>query len=350
MFDEAYTDILPFQKRLARFLRYLNFKIWLFIFLVSVLAGINGFIADTLGGKLFSFRVTLVKSMDNLFSQFFFFFLLMCLMVITASYLCEKFSREAEGSGVPELKTYLSGLKITQYVSFKSYIVKMVGLILVDGSGIFTGKEGPLIQLSVMIANFVSDIPYVSKIKKTSFLRNQMLIVSIAAGVTSTFGSCYGGLMFSIEICTTIFLIANLWRAFVCSVIVKFIHVSLNTKNPLLRFVDLGKFQMAEYSILVHSVIIGIICGWLGSLWIYLFSKLQKFKKVYPIFQNRYIWCPIISLAISLLTFPLPSSYMGGKALLGNLFYERELQDGKYGFSDRTDLFFSLIFFTAICR
>ncbi len=73
-----------------------------------------------------------------------------------ATFLCDKFSTEAEGSGIPELKTYLSGLRISGYVSFRSYLVKSIGLILMDGSNFGIGKEGPFIQLSGMIANFFS--------------------------------------------------------------------------------------------------------------------------------------------------------------------------------------------------
>lgn len=55
-----------------------------------------------------------------------------------------------------------------------------------------------------------------------------MMVVSVAAGVISTFGASYGGLLFSIEICTTTFLIANLWRAFVCATIVKILYTYSN--------------------------------------------------------------------------------------------------------------------------
>lgn len=48
-----------------------------------------------------------------------------------------------------------------------------------------------------------------------------MLNVAVAAGVTSTFGSPLGGVMFAVELCSTIFLLSNLWKLMVCGTIVK---------------------------------------------------------------------------------------------------------------------------------
>lgn len=85
---------------------------------------------------------------------------------LISTYLCDKFSRESEGSGVPEIKTYLSGLRITQYVSFKSYIIKLVGLTLMDSAGFFIGKEGPFIQMSTIIAKLICSLEYFKKLNK----------------------------------------------------------------------------------------------------------------------------------------------------------------------------------------
>jgi H+/Cl- antiporter ClcA len=177
-----------------------------------------------------------------------------------------------------------------------------------------------------------------------------MLIVSVAAGVCSTFGACYGGLMFSIEICTSSFLVTNLWKAFVCSVIVKVIYTELHKNSPLIRYVDLGRLDLINSRILIHSVAIGLVAGWLGSLWIFLFCKIQKLKTKIPFFKNRYKWVLFVSLAISTMTFVLPTSYQGGKKLLGNLWYERILQKSEFGYAERTDYFFLLLLLTLFSR
>lgn len=156
--------------------------------------------------------------------------------------------------------------------------------------------------------------------------------------------------MFAIEICTSSFLVTNIWRAFVCSVLVKVFYIELNKNSPLIRFVDLGKVDLISSGIIMHSVSIGLVAGWLGSLWIFLFCKVQKWKSKIPFFKNRYRWVSLVSIYIASTTFILPTSYMGAKQLLGNLWYERNLQSSDFGFSERTDLFFSLLFLTLISR
>lgn len=48
----------------------------------------------------------------------------------------------------------------------------MIGLILIDGGGFFTGKEGPLVRLSAMIARKIFDLSYFRRISKNTFMRN----------------------------------------------------------------------------------------------------------------------------------------------------------------------------------
>lgn len=269
---------------------------------------------------------------------------------LVATFLCDKFSKEAEGSGIPQIKTFLSGLKLNNYLNARSYFVKMAGLILVDGGGFFTGKEGPLIRLSAMIARKIMEFSYFSKISKNSFLRNQMMIVSVAAGVVSTFGASYGGLMFAIEICTTTFLIANLWRAFVCATIVKILYTYINSSDGLDIFVDLQNVDLLSSSMLTHSVMLGLLGGWLGSLWIYTFCKLQRLKEWSRLLSNRYLWMALVGLVISLINFKLPTSYIGGKTLLKSLFYEKNLMDLNLGDSGRADIYFTLLFLSFLSR
>ena len=45
-----------------------------------------------------------------------------------------------------------------------------------------------------------------------------MLAASVAAGVTATFGAPIGGVLFSIEVTSTYYMVSNLWKAFFCSV------------------------------------------------------------------------------------------------------------------------------------
>lgn len=45
------------------------------------------------------------------------------------------------GSGIPEMKTILRGVPLKNYLTFKTLVVKVLGLTFVLGSGMPLGKE-----------------------------------------------------------------------------------------------------------------------------------------------------------------------------------------------------------------
>ena len=44
-----------------------------------------------------------------------------------------------------------------------------------------------------------------------------MYAAAIAAGVTAVFGAPIGGVLFSIEVSSTYYMVSNLWKAFFCA-------------------------------------------------------------------------------------------------------------------------------------
>ena len=82
---------------------------------------------------------------------------------------------------------------------------------------------------------------------------------------------------------------------------------------------------------LLDGCFIGIICGWLGALWIYLFCKLQIWRKTtrFTFVNQRYYWVPIVAIIISVNTYWLPNVQVGPKPLLGQLFYMFRLGDNE---------------------
>lgn len=101
LFDEKYTSLLPFQKRVTRFLRYINFKIWLCILIIAFLSAASGLIADFFGKLLFKNRISLVKSISSPILKYLTWTSLTIIAGLISTFLCDKFSKEAEGSGIP---------------------------------------------------------------------------------------------------------------------------------------------------------------------------------------------------------------------------------------------------------
>jgi chloride channel 2 len=44
-----------------------------------------------------------------------------------------------------------------------------------------------------------------------------MMAAAVAAGITATFGAPIGGVLFSIEVSSTYYMVSNFWKAFFCT-------------------------------------------------------------------------------------------------------------------------------------
>jgi chloride channel 2 len=120
----------------------------------------------------------------------------------------------ATGSGIPEMKSILSGVHLHQYLSLKTLIVKMVGLPLSVGSGAFLGKEGPFVHMASMVARQMARLGLFSRIRENRPVMMQVLSAGIAVGVACNFGAPIGGVLFSIEVASTYYPVRNYWSCY----------------------------------------------------------------------------------------------------------------------------------------
>jgi chloride channel 3/4/5 len=97
-----------------------------------------------------------VCSWNNYQAQFVMFITLSASFAVCAALLVNRFANHASGSGIPEVKTILGGFIIRGFLSTKTMVVKMLGLILAVSSGLSLGKEGPLVHLSCCLAFTIS--------------------------------------------------------------------------------------------------------------------------------------------------------------------------------------------------
>ena len=81
------------------------------------------------------------------------------LLVLLASSLTVLWGPGAAGSGVAELISYLNGVNYPNYFGFKTFITKVVGVILAVVGGLIVGKEGPLAHIGANLGVFCTYIP-----------------------------------------------------------------------------------------------------------------------------------------------------------------------------------------------
>uniref|UniRef100_A0A1I7T308 Chloride channel protein n=1 Tax=Caenorhabditis tropicalis TaxID=1561998 RepID=A0A1I7T308_9PELO len=249
---------------------------------------------------------------------------LILLSAVCAHYIAP----QAIGSGIPEMKTILRGVILKEYLSVRTLISKMVGLTLSLGSGLPMGKEGPFVHVASVVASQLTRLVHGSSggIFENESRSGEMLAAGCAVGVACTFSAPIGGVLFSIEVTSVYFAVRNYWRGFfaaTCSAtlfrILKMFSVSAAVTveaHYQTNFPPQNVFLPQELPIFA---LIGLICGFAGSLFVYLHRRTVLFLRrnfiAKMIFQKYWLLYPIfIATFISSLSFPIGlGKFMGGQ-------------------------------------
>lgn len=173
----------------------------------------------------------------------------------------------AAGSGVAEVRVILSGFVLHGFLGLKTLVIKSVGLVLSVASGMSLGKEGPYVHIATCIGNIACRL--FEKYDRNDGKRREVLSAAAAAGVTVAFGAPLGGVLFGLEEVAYFFPAKTLFRTFFCCIIAA---LSLKFLNPYgTHKIVMFQVQYAtdwEYFELVSFVIVGILGGVLGALFI----------------------------------------------------------------------------------
>lgn len=202
------------------------------------------------------------------------YFLLSALLAVTFSaVLVHVVCPQAAGSGLPFMKVALSGIDMSEYMSLKCVVTKIVGLVAAMAAGLSIGKEGPFIMISCGFASVLMNTTVFRRIYNDETKRLEMLACAVAAGVAATFGSPFGGVLFGVEVTSHFYLVGTLPRAFFTA-IVGALLVSLMTANSrygLLASYNMGISDVGDLhgftvrDLAVFSAL-GVVCGLGGAL------------------------------------------------------------------------------------
>ena len=113
----------------------------------------------------------------------------------------------AAGSGIPEIKTILSGFVIPHFLDLKVLVVKAIGAVFAVASGMCLGKEGPFVHISTCVAYLVGMC--FPKYRENGRKLREVLSAGCASGLSVAFGAPIGGVLFSYEVRWRICIVAN---------------------------------------------------------------------------------------------------------------------------------------------
>uniref|UniRef100_G3PS72 Chloride channel protein n=1 Tax=Gasterosteus aculeatus aculeatus TaxID=481459 RepID=G3PS72_GASAC len=240
-----------------------------------------------------------------------FSFLAVSLVRVFAPYAC--------GSGIPEIKTILSGFIIRGYLGKWTLLIKTVTLVLAVSSGLSLGKEGPLVHVACCCGNLFCSL--FSKYSKNEGKRREVLSAAAAAGVSVAFGAPIGGVLFSLEEVSYYFPLKTLWRSFFAALVAAFTLRAINpfgNSRLVLFYVEYHTpWYMAE---LVPFILLGVFGGLWGTLFIR--ANIAWCRRRKTTLLGKYPVLEVIAVTgiTAVLAFPNPYTRRSTSELISELF------------------------------
>uniref|UniRef100_A0AAY5L0N6 Chloride channel K n=1 Tax=Esox lucius TaxID=8010 RepID=A0AAY5L0N6_ESOLU len=239
----------------------------------------------------------------------------LCTLSTTFSQSVSPFSA---GSGVPEVRTMLSGVDMPHYLSLTNLFAKYVGLIctLAAGRTVFLGKVGPFVHLSTMVGGYLNRLCTVLRGEREEKTEGAMLVVAAAVGVASCFGAPVSGVLFSVEVMCSHFALRDYCPCFfaaACGALTfRMLSVWSSDQETLqalfqTNFSDDLPFYPVE--ILVFTIL-GILCGACSCVYLFCHRWILQFIKTNKILvkmlsTEKALYSAILVFLLASLTFPL---------------------------------------------
>eukprot|EP01087_Luapelamoeba_hula_P020483 TRINITY_DN6995_c0_g1_i1.p1 TRINITY_DN6995_c0_g1~~TRINITY_DN6995_c0_g1_i1.p1 ORF type:complete len:829 (+),score=84.74 TRINITY_DN6995_c0_g1_i1:87-2573(+) len=226
------------------------------------------------------------------------------------------------GSGVPEMKGYLNGVKIPQLLHWRTFVVKVIAMVLAGGAGTPGDLFDPALHIGGIWGDFWGSRLHLfrSDVEKRSFVS-----AGVSAAWACVYGSPIGGLLYSIEEGSSFWsgpLSALVFFCGACGLIIfNLFHNGLSDSNlqwghwARPGILDFGESEFGskylDYPFKMYDFclyfILAVIGGVYGGVFNVLSKQLQSFrqrwmKKAYL----RFIEVTIIGLVTSLVYFLIP--------------------------------------------
>ncbi|KAI6660374.1 Chloride transport protein [Oopsacas minuta] len=301
---------------------------WVIVGIIGILTGVVAFLINLIIKYLNQLRY---GSMLSVFYQYFemgylilaFLTLLAfnCLFVLIAA-LLTGFEPLAAGSGIPEIKCYLNGIKVPHVVRLRTLIIKATGVLFSVAGGLLVGKEGPMIHSGAIIGAGVPQfrtfaVPRSLRERKLfnfplTMFRNDkdkrdFVSCGAAAGVAAAFGSPIGGVLFALEEGCSFWNQSLTWKALFCSMCAFFglnmlsgLAISdtqkdvLSTKHVITLIgeglISFGTFPQNQNLWTAKDLLIFSLMGFGGGILGATFNALNKKLTIYRFkFMHRFV-------------------------------------------------------------
>ncbi|KAL4801477.1 chloride channel [Aspergillus unguis] len=252
--------------------------------------------------------------------EYIFYTLYSVFFAICACLLVRNYAIYARHSGIPEIKTVLGGFIIRHFMGPWTLAIKSLGLCLSVASGMWLGKEGPLVHVACCAASVI--MKGFDSLNSNEARKREVLSAAAAAGISVAFGAPIGGVLFSLEQLSYYFPDKAMWQSFVCAMVAA---VTLQALNPF-RTGNIVLYQVTytrgwHRFELIPFIILGIVGGLYGAFLIRLNMRLANWRRTRN-FCRPVIEVVVVSLLSALINFPNLFMRAQNSELVHSLFAE----------------------------
>ncbi|XP_034411085.1 chloride channel protein 2a [Cyclopterus lumpus] len=308
---------------------------WIFLILLGLLMALVSWVMDYAIAFCQQAQKWMYGGLDsNMLLQYIAWVTYPVVLITFSAGFTQILAPQAVGSGIPEMKTILRGVVLKEYLTFKTFVAKVIGLTCALGSGMPLGKEGPFVHVASLCAALLSKFmaPLFGGIysvrteepfegSKNELRNTEMLSAACAVGVGCCFAAPIGGVLFSIEVTSTFFAVRNYWRGFFAATFSAFIFRVLavwNQEEETITALFKTRFRLDfpfDLQELPAFAILGIACGFGGALFVYLnrliVECMRKQKTINKLLLRnpslpvrRLVYPALVTLLVTTLTFP----------------------------------------------
>ncbi|CAD5213065.1 unnamed protein product [Bursaphelenchus okinawaensis] len=234
--------------------------------------------------------------------------------------VCKYISKHAIGSGIPEVKVIMNGFMLQNYLTFRTLVAKVAGLVLTLGSGLPVGKEGPFVHMGAIVATLLAKAT--RPFQQSAFYSNEGRDVEIlssgcAVGIACTFSAPAGAVLYGIESTHKYFAVKSYWRSFfatTCSALLfRFVNYAIIPKDIAGAITAYYQTSFPNEVFVVEEIpifaFIGILSGLLGAVFLILHGWISKFIRKNRIFlkvfgKDGFAFTIFMAFVVGIITFP----------------------------------------------
>ncbi|XP_072281758.1 chloride channel protein ClC-Kb-like [Pyxicephalus adspersus] len=316
---------------------------WYFLFALGVIMALISFTMDFTVSKMLNAHRWLQQELGgHTLLRYLSWIVYPIALVAFSTGFAQSITPHSGGSGIPELKTILTGVILEEYLTIKNFGAKVVGLTctLSAGSTMFLGKVGPFVHLSSMIAAYLGRMRssvtgnYENKSKE-----HEMLVAAAAVGVSTVFGAPISGVLFSVEVMSSHFAVRNYWRGFfaaTCGAFMFRLLAVFNSEQETISAIFKTNFKITFPFDLPETffyMILGVICGTVSCAYLFCQRWLLGYVRRNPftaslLASDKPLYSALVAILVSSITFPdflgqFLASRLTMKELLVSLFDNR---------------------------